>query len=159
MKSHAVSVKPTTTLVSPSISLVQDVPQTGTSKGQVIFKEFSAPPKPMAVPGAIDIDDLVAELESQSPENAEAIAHGRQWVAETFMLTNRVLPNFVCKKVGRRQSWLDAPARASHILPALNWAEPIRKSARCEKSQRLWGSRLRFWLMRLVRRVRHEKDD
>ena len=84
MQSHSVSVKPTTTLASPSISLVQDVPQTGTSKGQVIFKEFSAPPKPMAVPGAIDIDDLVAELESQSPENAEAIAHGRQWVAETF---------------------------------------------------------------------------
>lgn len=84
MKSHAVSIKPTTTLASPSISLVQDVPQTGTSKGQVIFKEFSAPTKLMAVPGAIDIDDLVAELESQSPENAEALAQGRQWVAETF---------------------------------------------------------------------------
>ncbi len=84
MKSHTVFVKPTTTLVSPSISLVQDVPQTGTSKGQVIFKEFSAPPKPMNVLNAIDIDDLVAELESQSPENTEAIAQGRQWVAETF---------------------------------------------------------------------------
>ncbi|HNC91701.1 MAG TPA: helix-turn-helix transcriptional regulator [Anaerolineales bacterium] len=69
---------------SPSISLVNAVPQTSTAKGQVIYKEFSAPPKPLAMPGAIDIDDLVAELESQSPENAEAIAHGRKWVAETF---------------------------------------------------------------------------
>lgn len=84
MQSHAVFVEPTATSVSPSISLVRDVPQTGTGEAQVIFKEFSASPKPMAVPGAIDIDDLVAELESQSPENAEAIAHGRQWVAENF---------------------------------------------------------------------------
>jgi DNA-binding XRE family transcriptional regulator len=38
----------------------------------------------LAVPGAIDIDDLVAELEGRSQENAEAIAQGRQWVAETF---------------------------------------------------------------------------
>lgn len=72
------------TLASPSTRLVEDSPQTGTSKGQIIFKEFLAPPKPLTVPGAIDIDDLVAEFESQSPENAEAIAHGRQWVAETF---------------------------------------------------------------------------
>lgn len=86
MKSHAASVKPMTTLDSPSIKLVtvNDLPQTGTTKGQVIYREFSAPPKPLAVPGAIDIDDLVAELESQSLENAEAIAEGRQWVAETF---------------------------------------------------------------------------
>lgn len=84
MKSLAVSKMPTTSLGSPSTRLVKDVPQTSTTKGQVIFREFSAPPKPLAVPGAIDIDDLVAELESQSPENAKAIAHGRQWVAETF---------------------------------------------------------------------------
>lgn len=86
MTSLAVSIKPTTTLVSPSTRtrLLDDAPQTGTSKGLVIFKEFSAPPKPLAVPGAIDIDDLVAEFESQSTENAEAIAQGRQWVAETF---------------------------------------------------------------------------
>lgn len=84
MKSHAVFIKPTTTLASPSISLVQAVPQTGTSKGQVIFKEFSAAPKPISAAGAIDIDDLVAELENQSTENAQAIAQGRQWVAKTF---------------------------------------------------------------------------
>ena len=84
MKSQAVSLKPTKTLGSPSTRLLDNAPQTGTSKGMVIFKEFSAPPKPLSVPGAIDIDDLVAEFESQSTENAEAISQGRQWVAETF---------------------------------------------------------------------------
>lgn len=84
MNSHAVSIEPTTTLASPSTRLVEGSPQTGTRKGQVIFKEFSVPPKPLSVPGAIDIDDLVAEFENQSPANAEAIAKGRQWVAKTF---------------------------------------------------------------------------
>lgn len=59
-------------------------PQTGTVKANVIFAEFAIPPKPQAVPGAIDIDDLVAELESKSSENAKAVARGRQWVADTF---------------------------------------------------------------------------
>ena len=49
-----------------------------------MFAEFSAPPRPLAIPGAIDIDDLVAELEGQSTENAEAISLGRKWVAENF---------------------------------------------------------------------------
>ncbi len=84
MRSLAVSTKPTTTLDSPSIRLVKDEPQTSTNKCQVIFKDFSPPQKALSVHSAIDIDDLVAELESQSPENAVAIAQGRQWVAETF---------------------------------------------------------------------------
>lgn len=50
----------------------------------MIFAEFAVTPKPLAVPGAIDIDDLVAKFEAQSPENVEAIAQGRQWVAEMF---------------------------------------------------------------------------
>ena len=41
------------------------------------------PVKPPILPGAIDIDDLVAEFE-QSEEAAEAIAKGRRWVAKTF---------------------------------------------------------------------------
>lgn len=49
----------------------------------MIYAEFAVPPKPSAMTGAVDIDDLVAELE-QVPENAEAIAQGRRWVAETF---------------------------------------------------------------------------
>lgn len=57
---------------------------TGTARANVIFAEFSVRPKPLAVPGAIDIDDLVAEIESQSPENAKALAKGREWVAKTF---------------------------------------------------------------------------
>lgn len=49
-----------------------------------MFAEFSSPVKPLAVPGAMDIDDLVAELEGASKENAAAIGEGRKWVAETF---------------------------------------------------------------------------
>jgi len=73
-------------MTSPSQSTrwVEECPQTGTREGMVLFRDFSVPPKPLAVPGAIDIDDLVAEFESQSPENVEAIAQGRQWVAKTF---------------------------------------------------------------------------
>jgi len=84
MKSQTVSVKPTMTLALPFTKLVDKNPQTGTLKGKVIFAEFSVPPKPLAIPGAIDIDDLVTEFEGQSAENAKAIAKGRQWVARTF---------------------------------------------------------------------------
>lgn len=56
---------------------------TGTAEGRVFYAEFSVPPKPLTLRGAIDIDDLVTELE-QSPEAAESIAKGRQWVAKTF---------------------------------------------------------------------------
>lgn len=34
-------------------------------------------------PGAVDIDDLLAEFEA-SPKSAKAVAKGRQWVAKTF---------------------------------------------------------------------------
>ena len=34
-------------------------------------------------PGAVDIDDLLAEFEA-SPNAAKAVAKGRQWVAKTF---------------------------------------------------------------------------
>lgn len=84
MKSRAASLKRIETSASPSISLVADEKPTGTAEGRVFYAEFSVPPKPLAVPGAIDIDDLVAELEAGSPDNTEAIAQGRQWVAENF---------------------------------------------------------------------------
>ncbi len=54
-----------------------------TSTAPVIYAEFLVPAKPQSLPGAIDIDDLVAEFE-QSNEAAEAIAKGRQWVAKSF---------------------------------------------------------------------------
>lgn len=84
MKPHSASLKPTENLDSSSTKFFEALPQTGTAKGEVIFAEFSAPPRPLAIPGAIDIDDLVAELEGQSTENAEAISLGRKWVAENF---------------------------------------------------------------------------
>lgn len=84
MKSRTASSRPTESSVSRSTKLIDQAPQTGTVRGQVIVGEFSVQPKPLAVPGAIDIDDLVAEFESQSPENAQAIAEGRKWVAETY---------------------------------------------------------------------------
>lgn len=82
MKSHAASSGPTGNLASPSTSLYRE-PATGTTEGKVIYAEFPGPTTPSVLPGAIDIDDLIAELE-QSPDNAAAIAQGRQWVAETF---------------------------------------------------------------------------
>ncbi|WP_239237362.1 helix-turn-helix transcriptional regulator [Candidatus Nitrotoga sp. BS] len=45
--------------------------------------EFTVPAKLPEIPGAIDIDDLVAEFE-QSNEVSEAITKGRQWVAKCF---------------------------------------------------------------------------
>lgn len=34
-------------------------------------------------PGAVDIDDLLAEFEA-TPKGAKSVAKGRQWVAKTF---------------------------------------------------------------------------
>lgn len=82
MKSQAASLKPTKTLELPSTK-VFDVQPTSTTPRNVIYAEFPAPAKPLSLPGAIDIDDLVAEFE-QSDEAAEAIAKGRQWVAKSF---------------------------------------------------------------------------
>lgn len=39
---------------------------------------------PQIMADAINIDDLVSGFERESPENAVAMAQGRQWVAETF---------------------------------------------------------------------------
>lgn len=61
-----------------------DEKQTGTAEGRVFYAEFSVPPRLLAVAGAVDIDDLVAEFEAESADNADAIAQGRQWVAENF---------------------------------------------------------------------------
>lgn len=82
MKSRAASSKPTKPSALPATRLAEDLP-TGTVEPKVIYAEFSVPPTPSAITGAVDIDDLVAELE-QVPENAEAIARGRRWVADTF---------------------------------------------------------------------------
>lgn len=82
MKSQSASLKPTKTSASPSTRIFEDKP-TGTAECKVIYAEFTVPPRPSALSGTTDIDDLVTELE-QAPENAEAIAHGRKWVAETF---------------------------------------------------------------------------
>lgn len=82
MKSQAAFSKPTKTSGLPPTRVVPDLP-TGTAECKVIYAEFAVPPKPSAIAGALDIDDLVAELE-RDPENAKAIAKGRQWVAESF---------------------------------------------------------------------------
>lgn len=82
MKSQNASLKPIESLGSQSTKVIEDKP-TSTARSNVLYAEFSVPPKPLAPHGAIDIDDLVAELE-QSQGNAEAIARGRRWVAETF---------------------------------------------------------------------------
>ncbi len=82
MKSQNAFSKPIKNLESQSTRVVEERP-TGTNAGRVIYAEFTVSPKPSALSDSIDIDDLVAELE-QSTENAKAIAHGRQWVADSF---------------------------------------------------------------------------
>lgn len=82
MKSQAASLKPTETLELLPTKVFEEQP-TRTAPCSVIYAEFPVPAKPPMLPGAIDIDDLVAEFE-QSNEAAEAIAKGRQWVAKSF---------------------------------------------------------------------------
>lgn len=82
MKSQNALLKPIEPLESQSTKVIEDKP-TSTARSNVLYAEFSVPPKPLAPHGAIDIDDLVSEFE-QSQGNAEAIARGRRWVAKTF---------------------------------------------------------------------------
>ena len=82
MKSQTASLKRTETLASQSTKVFDQKPAS-TTPGKVIYREFHVPSKLQAPPGAIDIDDLVAEFE-QSPAAAKAMAKGRQWVAKTF---------------------------------------------------------------------------
>lgn len=56
---------------------------TYTAAGLVIFREIGPAPAAKTISGAVDIDDLVAEFEA-SPEGAEAMAKGREWVGENF---------------------------------------------------------------------------
>lgn len=80
MKSQNAFSKPITTLASPFTEVFKEKP---TSTARVVYAKFPVSPKPQTLPSAINIDDLVAELE-QSPEAAESIAKGRQWVAKNF---------------------------------------------------------------------------
>jgi DNA-binding XRE family transcriptional regulator len=86
MQSQTALLTPTKILESPSTKVFVEQP-TRTTPSKVIYAEFNVPAKPSMLPGAIDIDDFVTELE-QSGEAAKAIAKGRQWVAKTFY-TNR----------------------------------------------------------------------
>ena len=48
-----------------------------------LIREVPLAPEPLGIPGAVDIDNLVAEFEAM-PKSAKAIAKGRQWVAKNF---------------------------------------------------------------------------
>ena len=132
MTSLNVSVKPITNLASPSTKLVAVSDQTCTRQGQIIFKEFSLPFKPLTVPGAVDIDDLVAAFEGQSAGNAEAIAQGRQWVAETFYADRPSVAQLRLKK-GWSQAELARRAQTSQSYIArleLGQTDPQIRTAR-----------------------------
>lgn len=81
MKSQNASVKHTLPLELRPTKVFKE-PSTST-RDNVIYAEFSVPAKSPTIPNAIDIDDLVAELE-QTDQAAEAVAKGRQWVAKSF---------------------------------------------------------------------------
>ncbi len=110
MKSQTASSKPIGTSALPSTRVVDDQP-TGTGECKVIYAEFSLPPKPSAISGAIDIDDLVAELE-QMPAQAGAIAQGRQWVADAFYSGRTTLASLRLRK-GWSQAELARQAETS----------------------------------------------
>lgn len=80
MSSRSASSRPTKTSALPSTEIFQPL-ETGTRSDAVIFREVVV--SPAAPAGAIDIDALVVEFE-QSKEGSEALAKGRQWVADTF---------------------------------------------------------------------------
>jgi DNA-binding XRE family transcriptional regulator len=98
MTSQNAYLKHTEISESASISLVSHERPTGTDKGRVIYGDFSLPAKSLAIEGAIDIDDLVAELESHSDESAKSIAKGRKWVAENFYAGQESVAHFRLQK-------------------------------------------------------------
>ena len=83
MKSHSASARPTKNSGFRFIAEGFETSRTSTAPGKVIYAAFPLALQAKPLPGAIDIDDLVAEFE-QSPGAAKAIADGRKWVADTF---------------------------------------------------------------------------
>lgn len=85
MPSLAASWPPIAPSASLSTRLLESFPQTASAPDQTIYAEFSTPPihYPPAA-GALDIDTLVAQIESESPANTQALQQGRQWVAARF---------------------------------------------------------------------------
>lgn len=115
MKSQTASLVPTENSASLSTRVAEENP-TSTAPGKVIFRDFSVEPKLKAPPGAVDIDDLVAEFE-QSAEGADAVAQGRKWVARTFYKNQ--FPTVA--KLRLQNGWSQAElarawTRVSHIL-------------------------------------------
>lgn len=83
MKSQSASSRLTKNSEFPFIARGFETSRTSTAPGKVIYAAFPLALQAQPVPGAIDIDDLVAEFE-RTPESAQAIADGRKWVADTF---------------------------------------------------------------------------
>lgn len=54
-----------------------------TASAPWLIREVPMVPPTAVPPGAVDIDDLLAEFEA-TPKGAKAVAKGRQWVAKTF---------------------------------------------------------------------------
>ena len=80
------SYLPTTPSASPRateshLTLVSS--RAGTTSAPWLIREVPMAQPSVVPPGAVDIDDLLAEFEA-SPKGAKAVAKGRQWVAKTF---------------------------------------------------------------------------
>lgn len=84
MKLQSASLRHIEPWGSRSTNPAQVLPTTGTRKDNVFFMEINTPSAPSSFPDAIDIDDLVAEIESSSPKAARAISKGRKWIAKEF---------------------------------------------------------------------------
>ena len=83
------SLRLTTPSVSPHVTesqltLISRAGAAGaTASAPWLIREVSLAQPSVVPPGAVDIDDLLAEFEA-SPTGAKAVAKGRQWVAKTF---------------------------------------------------------------------------
>lgn len=83
MRSPSAFLPPIGRLVSPLVTEHGDTRAADTATFPWHIRKVPLAPPTVDLPGAVDIDDLVAEFEA-TPKNAMAIAKGRKWMAKTF---------------------------------------------------------------------------
>lgn len=87
---------------------------TFTRKRQVFYREVSIQPQATLPPGSVDIDDLIASFEAESPATKNAIAEGRKWVAAEFYSDK---PGLAKIRLARGMSQAELARRAETSQP------------------------------------------
>ena len=83
MKSPSAFLPPIVRSVSPLATEPSDSRALDTATLPWLIRKVPLTPPTVDLPGAVDIDDLVAQFEA-TPKSALAIAKGRKWVAKAF---------------------------------------------------------------------------